>query len=300
MSRACSAGGRRSRGRLGGAAGALAIAAAVSPFVCADSITLDADRDGTLIQPDGSDEYSLGSAWQFYAGRVGPNANNTLRRGLLRFPVESSVPPGSTITSVTINLYMSKTQTGNQNISFRRCTSDWGEGLSIAFGGGGAGPETNDVTWSKRFYPAVSWTTPGGDFVASPSVTKSVGGVGPYTFGSTAGLVSDVQSWVNGSQPNHGWAIIGNEVTLKSVKRFESRHTNAIEWRPKMVINFVPPSPGDVNLDGKVDGGDVTLVLGSWGACGECAADVTNDGAVDGADIAFVLGYWTPLAASEE
>lgn len=49
---------------------------------------------------------------------------------------------------------------------------------------------------------------------------------------------------------------------------------------------------GDLNGDGAVNGGDVTIILGAWGPGGP-PADVTGDGTVDGADIAWILGNWT-------
>lgn len=50
---------------------------------------------------------------------------------------------------------------------------------------------------------------------------------------------------------------------------------------------------GDLNGDGIVNGADLALVLGSWGACAGCPADLNGDGVVDGADLAVVLGNWT-------
>jgi len=270
---------------------AASIASVAAGGAAEDSATIFADRDTTIIQPSGG-EWSLGAAWNFYVGRVGSNGGGTIRRGIIRFPV-SSIPPGSTITSVTVNLYMSKGQGGSQNISFKRCLSDWGEGVSFAFGGAGAFPETNDVTWTKRFYPSVGWTTPGGDFAATASAVKSVGNPGWYAFGPSAGLTADVQSWVNGTQANFGWVITGNEVTLQSAKRFESHETTAIAWRPTMVVVYTPPIPGDINGDGSVNGADLAAVLGAWGACGGCSADLNGDGVVDGGDLAVVLGHWT-------
>lgn len=51
---------------------------------------------------------------------------------------------------------------------------------------------------------------------------------------------------------------------------------------------------GDIVPDGTVNGADLGVVLGSWGACrsAECIADVTGDGLVDGADLGVVLGTW--------
>jgi len=50
--------------------------------------------------------------------------------------------------------------------------------------------------------------------------------------------------------------------------------------------------PGDLNFDGRVDGVDLTLLLGSWGACVECGADLNLDGLVDGADLSELLSAW--------
>ena len=49
----------------------------------------------------------------------------------------------------------------------------------------------------------------------------------------------------------------------------------------------------DINGDRQVDGGDLGLCLGSWGATGAClAADLDGNGVVDGADLGLVLGQW--------
>lgn len=52
--------------------------------------------------------------------------------------------------------------------------------------------------------------------------------------------------------------------------------------------------PGDLDSDGLVDGSDLGLLLGQWGACGSgCTADLNADGVVDGADLGALLGAWT-------
>ena len=52
----------------------------------------------------------------------------------------------------------------------------------------------------------------------------------------------------------------------------------------------LPPS-SDLNGDGRVDGGDLTILLGEWG--GEGTADFDGNGVVDGADLSRLLGDWT-------
>ena len=48
---------------------------------------------------------------------------------------------------------------------------------------------------------------------------------------------------------------------------------------------------GDLTGDGRVDGADILVVLGSWGDGG--AADFDGNGIVDGADLLVVLSAWT-------
>ncbi|MBX3354439.1 MAG: hypothetical protein KF724_01930 [Phycisphaeraceae bacterium] len=48
----------------------------------------------------------------------------------------------------------------------------------------------------------------------------------------------------------------------------------------------------DLDSNGQVDGTDLALLLGQWGASG--SADLNGDGTVDGADLALLLGDWGP------
>lgn len=54
----------------------------------------------------------------------------------------------------------------------------------------------------------------------------------------------------------------------------------------------------DVNGDGIVNGGDLSILLSSWGACtaSTCPGDINMDGVVDGADFALVLSAWGPCS----
>jgi hypothetical protein len=49
----------------------------------------------------------------------------------------------------------------------------------------------------------------------------------------------------------------------------------------------------DLTCDGSVDGADLAMLLGAWGACSSpCIADLDGSGTVDGADLATLLGAW--------
>ncbi|MBI1303368.1 MAG: DNRLRE domain-containing protein [Phycisphaera sp.] len=274
------------------------MAAAVSALALAASHAADADQkvlvsvaDNTIIE-DPTGAFSAGAAQYFFAGRVNVNGGGTLRRGALRFDL-TSIPAGSTITSVSLRLYCSAAgNSTSQPISFKRFTASWGEGASVAFGGGGAAAQSNDVTWQHRFYPGTAWATPGGQFVATASATRNVTGMGFYTWASTPGLVADVQGWVNAPATNFGWCVQGNEGTMQSVKRFDSREAGAATRPQLTVVYTLPPSnPADLNNDNAVNAVDLALLLGAWGTAGP--GDIDGNGTVNAADLAALLGAWT-------
>ena len=258
----------------------------------AETVELTSVKDNTLIQ-DPSLALSAGAGMSFYAGRVGTNGGQTLRRGLLAFDIASAIPEGSVVTSVSLTLRCSKVPSGSgpQSIKLHRTLADWGEGTSVAFGGGGAPATPGDATWNHRFYPNVSWATPGGEFVASPSGAATVAGIGFYTWNSTPEMIADVQAWLDDPSSNFGWTVIGNEQTPQQVRRLETKESIAA-WRPKLVVEFEPPSsnPADLNGDGVVNGADLAILLSAWGGSGP--ADLDGDGAVTGADLAILLGAW--------
>ncbi|MFZ9692819.1 MAG: DNRLRE domain-containing protein [Phycisphaerales bacterium] len=265
---------------------------AVAVFCQAETVQLTTVKDNTLIQ-DPSLALSAGAGMSFYAGRVGSNGGQTLRRGLLAFDIASAIPEGSTITSVALTLRCSKVPSGSgpQIIKLHRTLADWGEGTSVAFGGGGAPATPGDATWNLRFYPDVPWATPGGEFVATMSGATTVGAIGFYTWNSTPEMVADVQSWLDDPSTNFGWTVIGNEQSTQQVRRLETKESIA-SWRPKLVIEFEPPAsnPADLNGDGIVNGADLAILLAAWG--GDGPADLNGDGIVNGADLAVLLAAW--------
>ena len=59
-----------------------------------------------------------------------------------------------------------------------------------------------------------------------------------------------------------------------------------------VAVRPAPPSP-DLNGDGAVDGADLGILLGEWGACPGCAADLDANDAVSGSDLGLLLGAWS-------
>lgn len=268
-----------------------AFAVATSPAF-ADTLTLNPVADNTLIQ-DPTGAYSAGASYNTYSGRVGSNGSTTIRRALMRFDL-SAIPAGSTITSVQLRMYMSQGQGGTRAHSLYRMSASWGEAGSFSFGGAGAPSQAGDATWIHRFWPNTPWSSAGGDFVSTPSGTQNVSGIAWYTWGSTAAMVADVQSWVNTPSQNFGWMLRGDESVQQTSKRFDSRQSANPTTKPQLIVTFTPPvsNPADINGDGSVNGIDLTALLGAWGTS-DPAADINDSGSVDGLDLAQLLAAWT-------
>ena len=204
------------------------------------TVVLAASSDNTIWSDGGN--LSNGAGALLYAGRT--LRSGELRRALLRFPVAGSVPAGAVVQSVRVHLYMDRrSESSAFAMSLHRVLGEWGEGTSNAGdpGGYGADATSGDVTWTRRFWgqAASAWTLPGGDFAAA-SATVPVGDVAPYTWGSTPGLVADVQGWINAPSSNFGWLLRGDESASGSAKRFLSRESAYTTLRPQLEITYLP------------------------------------------------------------
>lgn len=264
----------------------------VSSSLSADQVALVSVADNTLIE-DPAGEYSCGAAQYFFAGRVGVNGGGYLRRGALRFNL-SSIPAGATINAVSLKMYCSAAGlTSSYPVALKKFLLSWGEGTSVAFGGGGADATVGDVTWNLRFYPGQPWPTPGGAFSTVTSATKNISGIAFYTWTTTPAMVADVQGWLNNSATNFGWCVVGNETTMQSAKRFDSRESTAVSARPLLTVTYTPAppvNPNDLTGDGRVDGADLSVLLNAWGTAGP--GDLDNNSMVNGADLSILLNAW--------
>jgi hypothetical protein len=255
--------------------------------VHAATVVLLPVRDNTMYAENGAQ--SNGAGENFFAGR---NGMNQTRRGLIAFSL-AGIPAGSTITAVSLEMYCSKAAPGSaaQGIRLYRLLKSWGEGGSnggvVGEGGQGAPAQTGDATWTQRFFAqGIAWATAGGEFVATSSASTLVGAPGEYYTWSSAGMVADVQGWLNSPATNQGWIVRGNETAPTTARRFGSKDNGFAGFRPHLSLTFNPPatSPG-ATPDGDSVPGNPLLVerLGSgqlelsWGA--SCVATV-NDYAV--------------------
>ena len=159
-------------------------------------VQLPTVKDNTLYQ-DINGNLSNGAGEHFFAGSTG---TSSLQRGVIAFDIAGNIPAGSTISTVTLRLHMSRTNfiAAPETIELHRLLADWGEATSDAAGeeGGGAAAIAGDATWLHRFFNTDNWATPGGNFSATVSGVQTVGVIGDYTWTSTQ-MVQDVQAWLD-------------------------------------------------------------------------------------------------------
>ncbi|VAW48167.1 hypothetical protein MNBD_GAMMA02-744 [hydrothermal vent metagenome] len=209
--------------------------------VTGENIELTTSKDNTafesslLAKSNGAGDY-------FFAGRIAQPADS-VRRGLIYFDL-SAVPTGSTINDVSLELTSSRSIAGLRTLSIHRAESDWGEGASdssfMGGGGGGADAEIGDATWLHTFYDQDTWNNVGGDYTATESASTDMIGEQTGEF-SSAQLTADVQNWIDGTTDNFGWFVIGDESTLTTAFRFNSRENDDSSTRPKLIIDYSLP-----------------------------------------------------------
>jgi hypothetical protein len=203
-------------------------------------INIMPSKDNTLYEFDPAEgDVSNALGFHFFTGET---AMGELRRGVLAFDIAGSIPPGSTITGVILSLNCSRVFSDTaRTVELHKLLADWGEGTSHAPGeeGDGAPATPNDATWRHRFFDTIFWAMQGGDFSATVSASQSVGPVGSYTWNSTQ-MVSDVQSWLDNPGSNFGWLVLGDESTLGTAKRFDTRESAS---PPVLTIEFTRAAP---------------------------------------------------------
>jgi hypothetical protein len=185
---------------------------------------------------------------------VGPIAKpNQFARALLRFDVAAALPPGAVVTNVTLTLRMTKEAINGpaDTVTLHRLLVDWGEGAKSS-GNHGSTATAGEANWKARKLGSANWAAPGAqsgtDFAAAASGSLNWNAPGSYTFASAAGLVADVQAWLDSPTQNQGWLLKSDqESTIGAAKRVVTREGSAAQ-RPQLVIGYSLPAPFEPTL----------------------------------------------------
>jgi hypothetical protein len=238
-----------------------AAAAAVSVLLAAPSqgaqVTVGAAKDATIF--GAAVNNSNGGGPGVFSGADG--SNNVLR-ALFQFDVAGAVPAGSTVTGADLTLYLGQVAgagggSGDATprvIDLRRVAADWGESTNgsgaSTIGGTSFPARPGDATWNARMFGAAAWSTLGGDFAATPSGSTTVGQTlgNAYIWASTAGIVADVQGWLDDPAGNHGWLLLNlSEAEARTFRAFWTHEAANAALRPQLVITYTPvPEPTTV------------------------------------------------------
>ncbi len=229
---------------------------AFSSIATAATVTLAPSMDATIFSAGGVN--GIGNLFVGTSGTLLP-ATTTERRALLNFDL-SDIPSNAVITNATLTLLVLSSQ-GTDTGSLHRLLQDWAEGDQPGLGFAGGQPSAavgdNDVTWTVTGLGS-TWTSAGADFVPGASASAALPVIVlpaatpiPVSF-SDAGMVSDVQGWVDGSFGNSGWILTGSS-TISNVRKLASRE--AVSGQPQLSVTYnVIPVPAAVWLFGSALG----------------------------------------------
>jgi hypothetical protein len=277
------------------------IAATSAVVATAGEITIPVIADATLYE-NLSGDTANGSGRGFFVGR---NNSGGLYRSLLKFDIAGELPAGATIESVSLTLYCSRTIAPPTDVSLHRAIGVWDEGPSDPFGNEGAGApaQAGDVTWLyTSFTPpgpgSPAWNNPGGDFEPTPSATSLVQGEAVFYTWESAQLAADVQAWLDGTTPNDGWLMIGEETGSGTTsKRFSSKDDDGPVPNPPALTIVFSAGGGCNDADiaepfGTLDLMDLDVFIDAFLARNETADIAEPFGVWDLADIqAFIAAF---------
>lgn len=244
----------------------------------ADTINIAASKDATLYENEPT--FGNGAGDYLFAGR---NASAAIRRALIAFDV-GSIPPGSSINAVSLTLRISRGREDEappgHPVALHRVLAPWTEGATDATGeeGSGAVAVAGDVTWSHRVFATTPWTAAGGDFLGASSVSGFAGVAGEDLVLSGAGMLADVQAWVNTPASNQGWALVSGAVEASHSRRYNSRTHPDADTRPRLFVDFTPATP--IGACCAVDGSCSTVPVPGNACVGAYRGDGTDCGTV--------------------
>jgi hypothetical protein len=182
-------------------------------------------------------------------------------RGLIQFTPPAALQGHATVTAVQLEMTIEALGMPTRRIdaveSLRAMTEAWRQGngvgdAAMTFTVGQMCSDTvTGATWNQPACAAgttATWTTPGGTAVATVSGQADTTGV-PFdsqvvwdgAAAGNAGMIADVQGWIDTPAGNHGWLIMSSdEITQPAPQRFYSTEAGGTT-APTLTITYTQP-----------------------------------------------------------
>lgn len=218
----------------------LLLAALLAPPALAQSLSIEPDRDATLIESaDGA--LANGSGPALFVGRTN-QGTGSVRRALLHFALPAIPSAGQgvgVVDRVALVVHVVPGNPGPREVRLYAMLGEWSEGPSVSGGGIGAPALPGDVTWLHASYGEVFWPTNGGQFDGFPMASTVVDEEGTYRFES-AELTRLVAAWASSPGQNFGILLAGDETVRQTSKALASREDPDPALRPALEITLRP------------------------------------------------------------
>jgi hypothetical protein len=88
------------------------------------------------------------------------------------------------------------------------------------------------------------------------------------------------------------WAATTTDCNHNGIPDSQDIAAGAMDWNQDGVPDSCSYAAGDLNLNGVVDGQDLSILLGWWGISNPLVGDLNGDGKVDGGDMGILLARY--------
>lgn len=191
---------------------------------------------------------------KFVVGRT----RNGIRRALLKFDMTElnsvGFPSDTNVVCAEIRLYaVPRSDEERETVpvpktGLHKVVSDWSTtGKTVISNANGGFAKEGDSTWEFSSYPSSPWQQLGGDFDPDLLCRETLAD-DLHWFGSTPKMNQVVQAWLDGSSPNYGFMLVGDETSSKISYSIYHGFENAPEFVPRLIVTYTSPAMGKPHL----------------------------------------------------
>lgn len=223
-------------------------AAATGPrTVSIEPDPVDGFKDTTLYQDDPST--SNGAGEFLWAGREvffappSPTIRQE-RRSLIAIDFTAAIPAGSIVHDAELVLRATSVLGGGGPVSLHKVAVDpvnpWIEGSANGFGSEFDGTFQNlAASWTYRRTATLAWQAPGGGFLAPALASRTITGVGSFSFGSSA-LAAAVQQMIDSGEDEDGFLLRGPGAAATETQAVQFASSDNASNGPQMFVTYTP------------------------------------------------------------